>query len=241
MHSFYLPPDKWLEPYSLVGGEAHHLSRVLRVRSGEIVRVFDGQGREGEFEVMEVGKHHVALNALDITVHPPRQRTTVLALAWAKALRRSWLLEKAVELEAAALWFWQAERSQGWLPEDVKETWQMPCIAGAKQSGNPWLPDLTVIPGRAAGLAERVSEFDHAYILWEDQREGRVVRPSELAASGSALFIAGPEGGFGEQELRLLLDAGCTPVSLGPRVLRWETAALLCLGLRFWAGATESV
>ena len=240
MHSFHLSPDKWVEPYTLAGAEAHHLAKVMRIRLNEQVRLFDGQGREGVFLVTEILRHTVVLGPVDVRVHPPRARSTVLALAWAKGLRRSWLLEKAVELEASALWFWRAEHSQGHIPDDVKQTWQAQCVAGAKQSRNPWLPELTVVPGGVTALAARAKEFERAFVLWEDQVEGRLISVEELREPASALFVAGPEGGFSTKEVAQLRQAGCEPVSLGPRVLRWETAALLCLGLRFWASIPDN-
>ncbi|THB71120.1 MAG: 16S rRNA (uracil(1498)-N(3))-methyltransferase [Desulfovibrio sp.] len=241
MRSFHLPPKQWREPFVLAGTESHHLCKVLRMEAGETIRCFDGQGREGLFSVVQPGKYKTPLTPIEEFQHPPRERTTILALAWAKGLRRSWLFEKAVELNCDGVWFWQAEHSQGKLPEKIKATWLAQCIAGAKQSGNPWLPDIELIQGGASGLASRVSEFDASYVLWEDQERGQLVSHGQLREPKTALFVVGPEGGFSQGEIKHFLHADMMPVSLGPRIVRWETAALACLSLRFWAsGEFES-
>ncbi len=171
-----------------------------------------------------------------VTVQPQPRVRSILALAWTKALRRSWLLEKAVELETAGVWFWQAERSQGQLPEEVKEHWQAQCIAGAKQSGAAWLPELRCLPGGLTQLTEQAAACEGRYVLLEDGEQARPLDMSTAGAPGTAVFVLGPEGGFATSEREALHAAGFIAVNLGQRILRWETAALLCLGLRWWAG-----
>ncbi len=240
MKSFFLSPDLWPaqsgDACELSGGEAHHLTSVLRMKKGQTARLFDGQGHEGEFVIEQTAKRSVVLRAQELRSSEPRPSRPVLALAWTKGLRRSWLLEKAVELEAAGLWFWQAERSQGKVPDDAKETWQNQLIAGAKQCANPWLPEIRTLPSGARALAETFGEFGRALLLHEDPDQGRMFSPGDMHPARQSLLILGPEGGFSPAEARLLIDAGASPVSLGARVLRWETAALACLSLYFWAG-----
>lgn len=240
MHTFFLPADGWQEPYQVTGAEARHLVAVLRVKNGETVRLLDGEGREGFFAVSEIGKRHVSLTPRDIIMHDrPRGRAT-LAIGYGRGLRRGWLLEKAVELEAAGVWFWQADRSQGKVPEESKETWLSQMAAGAKQSNNPWLPTLATLPDGVDGLINARSGFDKSFVLWEGDTKGAVLSMKDLAPAMNALYVLGPEGGFAEREITRLTGAGFTPVSLGGRVLRWETAAMLCLGLTWWARQQET-
>lgn len=235
MHTFFLPAANWHEPYRMTGSEARHLVAVLRVRRGESIRLLDGEGREGIFSVTETSKHRVALSPLKIITHEKPASAATLAVGYGRAIRRGWLLEKAVELEAGGLWFWQADRSQGKVPEENKETWTARMAAGAKQSNNPYLPELRTLPGGVAELAAAKSDFDAAFILWEGDTGGLLLSRADLAKPGRALFVLGPEGGFAEREVSTLKSAGFEPVSLGNRVLRWETAALLCLGLAWWS------
>ena len=240
-HNFYLAPEDWAEPFTLRGPEAHHLGRVLRIKAGEQVRLLDGLGRAGLFTVAEVGKKEVRLTLEREEISPaPRVRCT-LAAGFSKALRRGWFLEKSVELEAHRLWFWQGDYSQASLPDMEKSGWRADLLAGAKQCGNPRLPELALVKGGVAELAERARHFDRAFMLYEGDTQGRMLEKSDLAVPGDILLVVGPEGGFSPREVEMLQTAGVAPVSLGNRILRWETAAVLTLGLAWWAGQFEGL
>lgn len=235
MHAFFLPASHWRDPYQVAGQEARHLVTVLRIQPGETVRLLDGEGRDGIFTVQEAAKNRVTLLPEHITLHERPSGQATLAIGYGRNVRRSWLLEKAVELEARGVWFWQADRSQGKVPEASKESWFAQMTAGAKQSGNPWLPELRTLPGGVAELAASRSAFSRAYLLWEGDTQGRTLSLHDLASDCNSLFVLGPEGGFTDREMATLTNADYIPVSLGKRILRWETAALLCLGLTWWA------
>lgn len=235
LHSFYLAPDLWRPPFVLAGPEAHHLARVLRIKPGSTVRLFDGLGRYGLFRVESVEKAGVSLDRQSEELAPPPAVRCTLAAGFSKALRRGWFMEKTVELEAAAVWFWQGDFSQATLPETEKESWRASLIAGAKQCESAWLPELRMLQGGVATLAEEARSFDRAFLLYEGETGGRLLQREDLRAPGSVLLVVGPEGGFSPREHAALEGAGIVPVSLGKRVLRWETAAVLTLGLAWWA------
>ena len=234
-HTFHLPPECWTAPYLLEGQEARHLAKALRLGPGEAIRVLDGCGRDGRFRVERVAKRGVELALLEETRHPRPASLAVMALAWSKATRRGFFMEKAVELGVHAVWLWQGERSQGRLPTDVKESWQAQMIAGAKQCGNPWLPELELLGGGADELIARSASADHRVLPWERQEGVPMLTPDMAGRPGVTVYVIGPEGGFSERELALLRGAGFAAASLGGRVLRCETAALLCLGIHWWA------
>lgn len=239
VHNFYLSPEAWRAPFQLEGPEAHHLARVLRIKAGAVVRLFDGRGRHGVFRVDAVSKGMVELTRQsEEAERKPAVRCT-LAAGFSKALRRGWFMEKAVELEASALWFWQGEYSQAALPEAEKDSWKSSLIAGAKQCGSAWLPELSMLRGGVSALVERRASFDRAFLLYEGETGGRLLRQADLVDPGEVLLVVGPEGGFSPREAALLQEADITPVSLGGRVLRWETAAVLTLGLAWWARQTS--
>ncbi len=234
-HNFHLAPEAWRAPFRLEGPEAHHLVRVLRLKAGAVVRLFDGLGRHGLFRIDAVSKNAVDLTLQSEQAEPRPTVRCTLAAGFSKALRRGWFMEKAVELEAFALWFWQGEYSQAALPEAEKDSWKASLIAGAKQCGNAWLPELRMLRGSVAALAEARPAFDRAFLLYEGETGGRMLQREDLTAPGDILLVVGPEGGFSPREAALLQEAGITAVSLGDRVLRWETAAVLTLGLAWWA------
>lgn len=235
LNSFFLPPERFAAPFVLDGPEARHLLVVLRAKTGATVRLFDGAGREGLFTLTRVEKNKAWLEPIDIREHPAQTSGVVLALGWNKAGRRDLILEKSVELGALGLMFWQARHSQGQVPDSPKDSWRDTCVQAAKQCGNPWLPALSVIPSGLTGLLEIAPGFDRCYLLWESENAPALLEPARLAA-GRCLVVLGPEGGLALEEVEALRAAGCKPVSPGRRILRWETAALLCLGLAHFAG-----
>ncbi|WP_243359434.1 16S rRNA (uracil(1498)-N(3))-methyltransferase [Fundidesulfovibrio terrae] len=239
LDSFFLPPESWAPPFRLEGDEARHLAKVLRLGPGARVRCFDGQGREGLFTVESV-KGGVTLCLESESFVPAPTHETWLALGWNKSTRRGWLLEKAVELNATGIQFFEASRSQGGMPKAPKDTWLAQMVAGAKQCGNSWLPRLEMVQGGAAGVIERTADFDSRMLLWESPDVRRGLARRDLTAPGRRVFLLGPEGGLTSAEASLFQDAGFTAVTLGPRPLRWETAALLCLGLSWWGANTEN-
>ncbi|MDR1243316.1 MAG: 16S rRNA (uracil(1498)-N(3))-methyltransferase [Deltaproteobacteria bacterium] len=242
MRNFFLPPEKWplnpADPLILEGQEARHLIKVSRLKAGEQVRLLDGAGKTGDFTIQSLAKNQARLVPLAVQTHLRPSSRCFLAAAYTKAARRSWLMEKAVELEAGGIWFWQAGRSQLPVPEASGENWQAQLIAGAKQCSNPYLPEVRTFPSGAESLAREADKFQKAFLLWEDEEQENMLNLSDLTVphnAGDLLFIMGPEGGLSVEEARLFKKHGIPGVSLGKRILRWETAALLCLGLTFWA------
>ena len=236
MHAFYLPPDAWREPFILEGMEAHHLSHVLRMAVGERVLLLDGAGREGEFRIAEIQRRQVLLEKLSELTHPRPASGVILAAGWGKAARRGWILEKAVELEAAGLWFWQAERSQFPVPKDIRQQWQAQLIAGAKQCHNPWLPELRTLSGGMEELVQSARDVSHRQVLVESGHQAQAfLSEDRLAKPGLTLCVVGPERGLSSREVDFLQRAGFEALTMGPRVLRWESAALMALGLHWWS------
>ena len=116
LHSFYLPPDLWRLPFRLEGAEAHHLSRVLRLKAGATVRLFDGRGRHGLFTVESASKAGVSREGQPEDFSLPPRAACTLSCGFSKALCRVLFLEKVVELEASALLVWDGDYSQVVLP-----------------------------------------------------------------------------------------------------------------------------
>lgn len=228
--AFYLPD--LTPPYVLTGGEAAHCGKVLRKRPGDVVRLFDGRGREGLFTITAVSRDRVELEVVTLGREPEPDSRVHLAAGFSRSARRDLFLEKAVELGAAGLVFWQAERTQGRMPETVKDGWTATLIAAAKQCGAARLPGLDLAPGGAAGLITATAgRFDRRYLLWEDPDAPRRLRPADLTAPGDVLCVLGPEGGLTDKECNAFTATGFEAVSLGRRVLRWETAGLAVLAL----------
>ena len=235
LHRFYLPPEQWAHDLWLEGQEARHLVQVLRLAPGEEVLLLDGQGRSGRFSIAETAKKKARLVLQEEQMAPAPESRAVMALAFSKAVRRGFFMEKAVELGAHAIWLWQGDHSQGKLPADAAEACRGQLIAGAKQCGNPWLPQVEALAGGVDELVRRAAAADRRILPWEMQDTVNMLTPRLAGRSGTTVYVIGPEGGFSQRELDSLRAAQFTFVSLGARVLRCETAATLCLGLHWWA------
>ena len=241
---FYLAAELWPQAgpggqppegseVRLDGQEAAHV-RVLRLAPGDAALLLDGAGRIGHCRVLEAGRKEARLELLGWNFQPKPVSRAVMALAFSKAVRRGFFMEKAVELGAAGVWLWQGDYSQGRLPENAVRNCLGQMIAGAKQCGNPWLPEVRALDGigQVIGLA---AAADFRLLPWERQEGVAMLEPGMAGRPGTTVYVIGPEGGFSPRELAALREAAFTPVSLGGRILRCETAAALVLGLHWWA------
>jgi 16S rRNA (uracil1498-N3)-methyltransferase len=236
---FYIPVERWKEPWTLEDGEAKHAVRVLRCREGQEIVCFNGRGLSGVFRISGISRMSVFLDPVSFARRPAPASGLALAVGWSKNLRRGWLLEKAAELGAWEIVFWQGMRSQGRMPHEIKEAWNRHVLAGAKQSGSMFVPKLRLAAGGAQSLTDMIAGFNACYVLWEDQKDAAPLLRAGEFSGRTAMVIIGPEGGLDSSEAETFLDAGCLPRSLGPLVLRWETAALVSLVLARW-GALEA-
>ena len=236
MNAFYLEAQDWNTSFlQLNTVESHHLSKVLRLKIGEKVCVLDGKGRIATCTISEIKKNESILEILDIQKHEIPTARVTLAAGWGKAARRGFALEKCVELEAHALWFWQAERSQFPLTAEIKNSWQEQLIAGAKQCHNPFLPNLAAMPNGAKEIIEASKHFEHKQLLVEKEyAHEEFMDSNNLGNKGDTICVIGPEGGFTKKEVELFINNGFKTLSMGDRILRWETAALMALGLHWW-------
>ena len=237
--AFFIPPAAFAAPFGLTGGETNHCAKVLRKQPGDTVRAFDGQGRDGLFTITDISRSRVALAPISIGDTPLPGRRLHLAAGFSRSARRDFFLEKAVELGAAGIIFWQAERSQGKMPDTAKDAWSTALITAAKQCGAARLPTLSLVPGGATGLAATAPAYARGVLLWEDPGVARHLTPADLAGPGDTLCVIGPEGGLTDAEARAFTDAGLTPVTLGGQVLRWETAALAVLAMGLLGAAAS--
>lgn len=204
---------------------AHHAVRVLRLRYGEEVRVFDGAGEEYRATLVDLeGEPGVHLHErIEEGAEAPLAITLVQGLAVADKM--DWIVQKAVELGVAAVQPIEAERSVLRLSGDraVKRVshWRQVAVSAAEQCGRSRLCEVGDIAGFARWLA--LPREGERWIL--SPGEGEPLSTMTKPAGPVALLI-GPEGGWSPAELAAAKSAGCEPIRLGPRVLRTETAGV---------------
>jgi 16S rRNA (uracil1498-N3)-methyltransferase len=243
MHRFYIPPENWnSDALALTGSEAHHARDVLRMKSGEKVVLFNGRGREITAEIVDPGGSGIRLRKLHEAGTPPLHCRIVLGQAIPKGKNMDLIVQKAVEIGAAEIAPIISDRtivqidSESAMQKQTK--WHQIAIEAAKQCGQNWLPRVHV-PRKLAEFFSAAPEdsFDLRFIgslqpdaqhlkkILADYSSEHRLRPQ------SVLMLIGPEGDFTPAELALARSHGCRPISLGPIILRVETAAIYCLSV----------
>jgi 16S rRNA (uracil1498-N3)-methyltransferase len=228
----------------LPAGAARHV-QVLRLQPGDAITLFNqGPGWEGvspggEFEarVTLMGRSQVRVEVgSHLNVEREAQRAVHLAVGMPANERMDWLVEKAAELGVASIQPLMTERSVLRLAAERAtkkvDHWQSVAISACEQCGGNRVPMVHSVKTLTQWLGSlNLADASAPKALLLSLREGtQALRMIELG-SGAALFLSGPEGGLSVGEESAAIVAGFAPVTLGPRVLRSETAALGALAL----------
>jgi len=241
VHRFYISPNEW-DPRALVlrGTEAHHACDVLRSKHGDRVVVFNGLGREITAEITDISHDEIRLRKLDETETAPLKCRITLGQAIPKGKNMDLIVQKAVEIGAAQIAPLISVRTI--VDLDPKEAaqkqakWQQIAIEAAKQCGQNWLPQVDR-PRKPKEFFGSVPKFD-LQLIGSLQRDAEHLKKilanfqtEHKAPPHSVLMLIGPEGDFTPAELALAKSHGCQPITLGPIILRVETAAIYCLSV----------
>jgi 16S rRNA (uracil1498-N3)-methyltransferase len=207
----------------LNAAQANYLGNVMRLGEGADLLVFDGQTGEWLARIAETGKKRMTLSIERKTREPEIVPDVWLAFAPVKRAQTDWLVEKATELGAERLLPVITQRT---IAERVKlERLESIAIEAAEQCGRTRLPEIADPVGLKKLLARRDAERP---LYFADEGGGEAA--AKAFERGPALILIGPEGGFTDEERRLVRKTeNAVPISLGPRILRAETAALAAL------------
>ncbi len=231
---------------SLPPGPARHV-QVLRLQPGAPITLFDGRGGEFAATVAQMGRSEVQVH---VGAHDPVQRElarpVTLALGMPANERMDTLIEKATELGVVAVAPLICDRSvlrlHGERAEKKLAHWRGVAIAASEQSGRTRVPALAAIASLPAWLASLPPPGTGAGVRWLLSLQADAPALAQVAAaladsSAPVWVLSGPEGGLSAGEEALALRCGFTPVGLGPRVLRADTAPLAVLA---WLGLTAT-
>ena len=243
MHRFFLPPEAITgQQVSFPREEAHQIMRVLRLAEDDQVAVLDNSG------VVHHVKLRVDLTALTVsgmiieTQPVQSEPKTQLSLFFGLSSREKveWILQKGTEIGVSAFYPFTSSRTLG-KPGSVSikklERWERIIKEAAEQSGRGILPELHTPKDLAICFSDVSKDHDLCLIAYEVADENAQRLPDALkrfSGASIALFV-GPEGGFSEEEVQLGLEAGCRVVSLGARIMRMETAAIVFPALVLYA------
>lgn len=206
---------------TLTGPEAHHLARVMRATTGEEFTLFDGRGGECRARIVLVSKQAVEFEILKrLEFDRETLAPLELAVALPKGDRQHWLVEKAVELGVTTLLPLITERGVAEPGDAARERMERWGVEACKQCGRNRLLEVAA-PLTIEALARRTC----AGVKLIAHPGGESAATFDAVSSGVTIAV-GPEGGFTEGEVQTLLAADWRQVSLGPRILRVETAAV---------------
>jgi 16S rRNA (uracil1498-N3)-methyltransferase len=238
--AFCLPPVADPKEISLSADESHHLVAVNRASTGATVVAFDGKGSEWVCELSQADKRSALLKVRFVQKAKPIPWKITLGQAIPLGGAMDSIVRKATEIGATRIVPLESERTQVHMDGDRSDRkigkWQTAALEAAKQCGNPWLPEIgPVTPASAFMEASKPYELKLIASLQPGARSLRSVLAQFRTAHGRAprevLWLVGPEGDFTPAEMSLSKACGFEPITLGPLVLRCETAAVYALSV----------
>lgn len=222
---------------SITGSEARHISRVLRMAPGDRFVLMDGSGARYQALIDAIGAREVRV-LLEKALPAPRPSPVkiILCQALLKSRPMDYIVQKTSELGVDCIVPFSSKRTVVRLKGDRMRNkirhWREIARGAAKQSGRETTAEIEA-PLPFQELATRWKEENaHKVILWEGEREKDLKELLTSSSSpGKVIAFIGPEGGFVHEEIEEAQSAGFSPVSLGGRVLRSETAAIILVAL----------
>lgn len=211
---------------------SEHLTRVLRLRAGASVTLFNGDGHDYAAQLLAVqgncARVEVLIRGAPTAAESPLTLTLVQSIA--RGEKMDWILQKATELGVAAIVPVVTSRTEVRLDAERSQKrfthWRGVIASACEQCGRARLPALSTPLPLATWL---VAPRDNIALLTLDPEAGVHVRA--LPALPAACLVVGPEGGLDDTDLAQLRSAGATSLNLGPRILRTETAGLAALAM----------
>jgi 16S rRNA (uracil1498-N3)-methyltransferase len=229
-HRFYNPN---LSSGKFSPEESHHAVDVLRLRSGDSAAIFDGKGTEARVRLTQVSADEVSYETLSTARTPPPSCRIRFGQALIKPVGMDLLIQKLTELGVSEIWPIASERSISKPSGEkrISHRWESIALSACKQSGQNWLPKIHEVGPLDNFLSAPNPAPAAGRIIGSLQPEAKPL-PALLAAVRQAGkppaldLLIGPEGDFTPAEIGRARSAGFQPASLGPLVLRSETASL---------------
>ena len=234
MPRFFIAGTNAAKGYAMItGSDADHV-RVLRMKIGDRVVVCDGDGTDHKCRISRIGQGEVEAEILETGPCPaePTVNCTVLA-GFPKGERVDYLVQKCTEAGACEIVLFLCDRCvarpEGKSVEKKLDRLRRIAEEAAKQSGRGRIPKLSFVPEFADAL-EIAKKSDLRLFMYETGERMTIKQAIEQAGQfGSCAVITGPEGGFEPYEAEMARLSGMTPISMGPRILRCETAPVIAM------------
>lgn len=231
MPRIHLPPEKLTEhSISITGDQARHLAIVLRAVAGDSITVLDGSGFKYECRILSVHKKEVTAEIIGRTPYSAESPLRItLAQGIPKGEKMDLIIQKCTELGVHKVIPVVTERSQVRHSEKT-ERWNKIALSAAQQAGRDRIPVVT----DPVSMRDFLDDPDivKGIMFFEDERSCSLKHALKGFVRDDPLsLLIGPEGGFAESEVRNAVEKGFDTVSLGPRILRTETAPITAISI----------
>jgi 16S rRNA (uracil1498-N3)-methyltransferase len=234
MHRFYVPPNNINDKsVHLPAEHEKHIRDVLRLKPGDDILVFDGSGKEYQVKIKTLYPV-IGCRIMTSTVKVPHKIDICLIQGIAKGDKMDTIIQKGTEIGISRFIPCLTERTIVKLDKETsskkRERWQKIARSAAEQSGALAVPEI----GAISTFAEVIAGLDRTslnLIPWEEEQGQRIKAVLENSPAGKVNIFIGPEGGFSAEEIGLARRNNVLPVSLGPRILRTETAGLVAAAI----------
>ncbi len=237
MHRFFVSQEGISEKtVTIQGPDVNHIRTVLRMKSGDRIRVLDGQGFQYEVCLTGIAKDRVQG---EIVSRSSIQTESPVKIKMGQALIKGSgfdnLVRKSVELGVHSIIALKTKRCVARLAaaaeRDRSQRWQRIAEEAAKQCGRSQVPEVNPKALSVEEFCRQSADCDLKLVFWEAEDKTRLADVTALGSVGAIAFLAGPEGGWAAEEINYLRQQGFQTVSLGPRLLKADSAALVILSL----------
>jgi 16S rRNA (uracil1498-N3)-methyltransferase len=235
MPTFFVASEAIVPPtVRITGPLLQHLRGSLRLQPGELLTVTDERGTRYRAEIAEISSRTLIGRILDTTSAPPKTSPSiVLAQSLLKGEKMDWVIQKATELGvdriAPVLTTHSVVRPRADRIEHQLARWQRIALEAAQQSER-WSVPVIDEPATISQVLS-TSKTAALKILLAERSDGASLSSVPLHNNGDVWLLIGPEGGWEEEEFRQMLEQGVVGVTLGPRILRAETAAIAAISV----------
>jgi len=230
MDRYWISPEGWREPFSLHGEEARHCARVMRKREGDWIEGFDGKGGWARGPITSIYRDSIKVAVEESGIAPPLEPRIEIAVGIPKGKIFDLIVQKAVELGVSAIHPILCKQGVVRIPPThlpkKKTKWERVALEACKQCGQNHLPKISIpqdlrtfLPGQDDDSLKVVGA-----LLPETKSMKRVL--THGSDTKTIKLLVGPEGDFSDQEYKMIMEHQYLPVTLGPLVLRVETAVI---------------
>ncbi|MDO6354479.1 MULTISPECIES: 16S rRNA (uracil(1498)-N(3))-methyltransferase [unclassified Caloramator] len=236
MHKFFVSAEQVRFPNIYIYGEdVDHIVKVLRLRNGDKIQISDGNGKEYICEIIKSDKKEVVCNIIesfDNETEAPINITLYQGLP--KSQKMDLIVQKCVEIGVVRIVPVITNRVvvkvEGRDLKNKIERWQRIAYEAAKQSNRGIVPIVSDVMNFEEAI-EEMKQKDLVVVPYEREKERGIKDLRDRKDIKDIAIFIGPEGGFEEEEIENCLDIGAIPVTLGPRILRTETAGFVTSAL----------